>query len=135
MTKRKTSRNKKITLEQFRSWLAGVESMQPDDWTPSLEQWKKIREQISSIKEAEIPKSVVPQASVVHNQTNSSSPSTLIAGDVGLPPPAILGSQRLEPPVNVTSQVQPTAPFAEEGRQVVTPTIDTSDGTYVPPFE
>ena len=39
-------RSKKTTLENFRSWLEGVEEMQGDDWVPTMEHWKKIRDKI-----------------------------------------------------------------------------------------
>lgn len=38
-----------ITLEQFRAWLAGVEDMQEEGWTPSASQWNKIRSKIDEI--------------------------------------------------------------------------------------
>lgn len=38
-----------ITLDQFKSWLLGVEDMQPENWTPSNTQWKKIRAKIDEI--------------------------------------------------------------------------------------
>jgi len=33
MTRKKAQ--KKITLSEFKTWLAGVQSMQPDDWHPN----------------------------------------------------------------------------------------------------
>ena len=47
MTDKKT---KTITLENFRSWLEGVEEMQEEDWVPSAAQWKTIRKKIDSIE-------------------------------------------------------------------------------------
>ena len=38
-----------ITLDQFRSWLQGVEDMQSDDWAPNADQWKVIREKIDLV--------------------------------------------------------------------------------------
>jgi len=46
---KKKSTNQKISLDQFRSWLQGVEDMQADEWTPNSDQWKVIREKIDLI--------------------------------------------------------------------------------------
>ena len=47
-----------IDIDTFKAWLSGVEDMQGDDWTPSAEQWKKIRSKINllTITEYEDPK-------------------------------------------------------------------------------
>lgn len=39
-----------ISIEQFQSWLAGVEDMQDDGWVPSASQWQKIRSKINEIE-------------------------------------------------------------------------------------
>lgn len=54
MAKKKKGSN---TLEMFKAWLSGVEEMQGPDWTPSPEQWKKIRDKIENIEE-EVPQAV-----------------------------------------------------------------------------
>jgi len=35
---------------EFRAWLSGIEDMQPDDWSPSRDQWIKIRAKIDSVE-------------------------------------------------------------------------------------
>lgn len=63
-TPRRISKNKKdvqdetIDIDTFKAWLSGVEDMQGDDWTPSAEQWKKIRSKINllTVTEYEDPK-------------------------------------------------------------------------------
>jgi len=40
---------KPITLRDFRAWLQGVEDMQEEEWTPTAEQWKRIRHKINLI--------------------------------------------------------------------------------------
>lgn len=65
---RRISKNKKevqddtIDIDTFKAWLSGVEDMQGDDWTPSAEQWKKIRSKINQLTalEYEDPK-FIPQ--------------------------------------------------------------------------
>lgn len=49
MAKKKSTVPQNITLDQFRSWLQGVEDMQTDDWAPNADQWKVIREKIDLI--------------------------------------------------------------------------------------
>ena len=57
----KRTKAKKITLSEFKTWLAGVQSMQPDDWHPSKENWDMILEQISNITETVVEKQVIVQ--------------------------------------------------------------------------
>lgn len=40
---------KKITMAEFKAWLEGVEELQPEGWFPNAEQWKRIREKISTV--------------------------------------------------------------------------------------
>lgn len=52
--KRKAVRAKKeepIDISTFKAWLQGVEDMQEEGWTPSNEQWIRIRAKIESIVE------------------------------------------------------------------------------------
>ena len=52
-----------IDIDTFKAWLSGVEDMQGDDWTPSAEQWKKIRSKINllTVPEYEDPKTYPQQ--------------------------------------------------------------------------
>ena len=60
---RRAKRAGKITIEEFRAWLSGVEDMQPENWCPTQEQWKKIREKIELIEDTqETPAHTIPQA-------------------------------------------------------------------------
>lgn len=56
--KPKIEADETIDIDTFKAWLSGVEDMQGDDWTPSAEQWKKIRSKINllSVPEYEDPK-------------------------------------------------------------------------------
>lgn len=49
MAKPTTKKRNSISMDQFRSWLEGVEDMQPADWTPDQEQWRRIREKIDLV--------------------------------------------------------------------------------------
>lgn len=55
--KNKQSKNTKtqknidpISFNEFIAWLSGVEDMQPEDWSPNLEQWTRIRNKLNSVK-------------------------------------------------------------------------------------
>ncbi len=63
----------KISLEQFRSWLQGVEDMQPDDWIPNAEQWKRIREKIDQVDGL-----IEPSAKVATPSFTAGGPAALI---------------------------------------------------------
>lgn len=60
--KPKDTQDETIDIDTFKAWLSGVEDMQGDDWTPSAEQWKKIRSKINLLTapEYEDPK-YIPQ--------------------------------------------------------------------------
>lgn len=56
MTAQKRTRRvntKKQTIEQFKSWIEGIEELQPDGWHPDDKQWKLIRSRIDRIIEPE----------------------------------------------------------------------------------
>lgn len=44
---------KKRTLEEFKSWLDGMQEFQEPTWTPNYEQWSHIKDSISVIIEPE----------------------------------------------------------------------------------
>lgn len=50
---------KKMTLIQFQAWLEGVEEMHPEDWCPTADQWKLIRNKIKTIVELKVDTSVL----------------------------------------------------------------------------
>jgi len=61
--KKRTIKKKSYTLKEFQAWLTGIEEIQPDDWHPTSDQWKLIRERMNGIiadveiveREIEIP--------------------------------------------------------------------------------
>ena len=159
MTAKKRGRPKKvqlepITLREFKAWLEGVEELQPDDWCPDLEQWKKIRSKINCISpetiHTNIPQQPVqPQATTNYPPQPNDAPRT--------PPP-----RQQQPPMR-PRQVQPQQPSALEqpaqdvqmteaakaamsGKlpapgmdmsadgKIKTPNVDSSDGTYTSSF-
>ena len=71
-TKRTTQ--KKITLSEFKTWLAGVQSMQPEGWHPNKDNWAMILTQIGNIKETVVEKEVIKEVPV--EVIRSTSPSS-----------------------------------------------------------
>jgi len=49
--KKKTKKNQKYTLNEFKTWLDGYCSAHPDTWSPTSDQWKLISEKLFSIVE------------------------------------------------------------------------------------
>ena len=41
--------NKKITIDEFKMWLEGLETFQPPNWAPTFDQWQLIRDKIFSL--------------------------------------------------------------------------------------
>jgi len=125
--KKKTKSRKKTTLVEFRAWLEGVEEMQGDEWVPSIEQWRRIRNKIDMIEDAPIPEPVpaipTPPAYIpVPTPAYAPGPSSL-DGVVHQPaPPAPI-------------ELNPNAPIAKGQQQVKTPDIDTSSGEYKSSYE
>lgn len=154
--------NKKMSLKEFRAWLQGVEELQPDDWCPDKEQWKKIRQKIDNIVEEE-PQQVVTQAPAP--QPQPMQPNGQPGGEMPpMPPPAESAPVAATgPPLPAGSGLEEAAAFApnkqpgpsmdlpsgpgggmpgagapgtsEQGPRIRTPDIDTSDGSYGSSFE
>lgn len=55
-TPQSTAPKKKLSLNEFRAWLSGVEEMQADDWTPDSGQWRIIRSKIEEVIDAPPPR-------------------------------------------------------------------------------
>ena len=49
----KKKKNNDMTIAEFKSWIAGIEDMNEDDWVPNAVQWGKIRSKISLLTEQE----------------------------------------------------------------------------------
>lgn len=123
------ARKKKISVEQFRAWLEGVEEMQPDGWTPNDEQWKRIRQKIDMIEEE-----VVVEERIVSQQSYAPPPQQQQRPNN--PPPAPAGG----PPVQSTLTPEPASiasprPQPSGSGKIKTPDIDTSGGEYMSGFE
>jgi hypothetical protein len=134
MAVKKTKREKKTSHRDFLNWLEGVKDMQPEDWVPDADQWKRIQEKIDLVDVKldgvqEEPKTPMPPNQPVYRNN----------GELDVPAPAgpIPHSNEL-----VRSTVVPrapkqanhsNAPIATDPKiPVKTPDIDSE--TYESPF-
>lgn len=69
MTDDNISKEKQITIAEFKTWLEGAEAFQGEDWTPDTKQWKIIRQKIHNLVEEE--GTVLPTAPMVIPQQTS----------------------------------------------------------------
>lgn len=122
------AKRKRVTLNEFKAWLDGVEELQPVDWTPSVDQWKLIRAKISNIRE---PTPQVEQLQVAPMSYRPVEPQpTLPHGMV--PPPPVGGL-----PSGAVVDMSPEAKAMltrSPGDKSTTPNIDTADGAYQSSF-
>jgi hypothetical protein len=116
----------KISLRDFKQWLAGVEDMQPEDWTPTRDQWLRIREQIDQIKEVvEVVEDTPAPANVpVARQPAHPQVQTLPA----IQPDQSSALERGRPAPMVAPTANPAMVTPESGGTAKTPDIDTSGG-------
>lgn len=131
-----------VTIHDFKSMLVGMDLVLGDNWTPSEEQWKRIRKKLDALIEtAEQP---VTNTRIAHPQSNvrvdpSSNvsedilrnfPQVPVADNIPIGEAAPVGQSALAPP-QAPPQQQPTTPApmaTREGEQVKTPDIDSSSG-------
>ena len=132
--------NPKLSIDQFRSWLEGVEDMQEEGWVPDERQWRKIRQKIDLVIESTPPTahSVVYPPQRMPQQSVSSIPVEMEQELEMAPPPgpsALDGMKRPASPAP-TIKMDDGAPIA---RDLKTPApaknIDTSNGNYKSSFE
>lgn len=119
---RKMSR-KKVTLNEFRAWLEGVEELQDDSWSPSKDQWTTIRQKIDSII---IEERIVEKIVERNIPTPAQAPSEIIPAEGPLEPimPPLVG---VPPGVEMT----PAAKAALAGVTPVKPNMPM-EGTKTP---
>lgn len=134
---------KLLTLNQFKSWLEGVEEMQGEDWTPSPEQWKKIRNKISLMfddnandLESLVRRVVATTQSLITVNSNDGQVRTTYQSNNGsdVAPRQFIenNSSPLVIPPGGSGLDNPTSGIPLPA--VKTPNIDTSQGSYKTPF-
>ncbi len=129
-TAKASNKIKKLTLNEFRAWLAGVEEMQSDDWTPDPTQWSRIRSKIEDIQDN--PRSFnsggtgpsddyEQPARVLRAQGPSSllvAPGAVVPGPMPNTPPPFMNTSDLK-----------------DGARIKTPNVDTSAREYTSSLE
>lgn len=146
----KAEQPKPLTVKEFRIWLQGVEEMQEANWTPSPSQWKRIREKLELVNDAQ-PVGLKPVGPVYRNNEPPMLPPGFPVPPMyanpgaGDPPPAAAGPSSLAPvppvpPAAPPRQVRtlnglPVTLASGNGQTAKTPDIDTSHGkNYNTPF-
>ena len=51
-----SDKNEAISVKAFKSMIEGMDMVSGDDWTPTAEQWKRIRAKIEQLEESFVPK-------------------------------------------------------------------------------
>lgn len=127
-----------ITIKEFRMWLQGVEEMQDAAWVPNPMQWRRIREKIDTIVDAE------PVAPAGHQPTPQPVSYGYPVPPTGIPlgndipvqagPSGLAVTPRLPP---MPASPPPGGLFATPEAPTIpvrTPNIDTTNGNYQSSF-
>lgn len=101
--KKRTIKKKSYTLKEFQAWLTGIEEIQPDDWHPTLDQWKLIRERMNGI---------VPDVEIIEREIEVvRQVPGLVPGPVPLIGPGLVPQPPPQPlPTHMVREPAPTAP-------------------------
>jgi hypothetical protein len=144
------------TVSQFKAWLDGITAFQPNDWCPTAEQWKIIKEQIDLLKDEVIrevkvrddvqvtgggqPRRPIPQPTSLMEEPfveYGSAPTQPIAIPDGVPP-EILGQDIMKaagmpvPAAGAKVDVV-SSRVLNTGKTIKTPN-NLGDGPYKSPF-
>ncbi|MDE1830607.1 MAG: hypothetical protein KGI25_09820 [Thaumarchaeota archaeon] len=129
---------KKLTLNEFRAWLSGVEEMQESDWTPSASQWRTIRAKIEEVIDVPAPRQRYEEEDLEERRPRgpirAAGPSAFsapAAGQMIQSPTSLSVEQSL---VSAPNEATPGG-VKSGGLKIKTPNIDTSKGGYVAAFE
>jgi predicted transcriptional regulator len=119
------TKRKKVTLNEFKAWLEGVEELQPKNWSPSSEQWKLIRTKMDYI--------IIPPEAQQSRVPNPMVPPQLqqIPGMVPAPPVGGIPANSI---VDMSAEAKKMLGGSSDGKHP-TPNIDTSDGNFNSSFE
>ena len=135
-TKKKNTQTKKIiermTINEFRKKLEGIEMFQPDDWSPTKDQWDLIRQMIDAIvdgtQEQQIPSTSyvsVPVSALDNTRSQAIQiPTSATYKQPQIPEPTIQKFS-MDTPVHV-----PTSTLSNGSN----PTQDTPAGKYESDF-
>lgn len=145
---KKKAKEGRITIGEFKAYISAIEDMFGDDWTPTPEQWKKIRTKITLVDDtveevvresADRTRVGAPMQAMEDLDDNEAAiMSSFPRGGGGVPANATVvpGSalsvpaQGALPPVPPTP-LRPNNPLLSTGAQVKTPDVV---GPYETPF-
>jgi len=156
------SNQKKLTIPEFKAWLDGLSDIQPEDWAPDLNQWKKIKLKIQSLEDFEtqlerqiivtienaLNKVTMPVHPLPAWQSNHVHTSPVLRQYVNEPEVSHQPPPYLVPPIGVSSLAEtqvitPNMPATISNldprnaipiESVKTPHIDTATGPYKSSF-
>lgn len=119
-------KRQKQSLKEFKAWLQGVEELQPNTWSPDVDQWHLIRDKILNIAEEEpiiVPAAaaVIPQPARYHPTQTHEIP---LHGNMTAPPQ--VGGVPMSS-VEMSDSAKRMLKSTADG-PAKTPHIDTSDG-------
>ena len=120
------AKRKRVTLNEFKAWLDGVEELQLDDWTPTPPQWVLIRAKIDNIVEQKGTTTVV-------NNPVQGVPRPMQPQITGFVPPPDVGGIPAGQVVEMTPEAKALLQPGANNKQT-TPNIDTADGNYSSSF-
>lgn len=123
--------DKKISFQEFKAWLQGVEEMQDEGWSPTPVQWQKIKEKLGQIDlSAQL---VAPRpANVEYRPTFVPPPESRLEQEVPFtPPPSVMQPpvSRLSTPTNI-----PETADHEQFVSRAVPRDSKGGGAYTTPF-
>lgn len=124
-----SAEEKKLTINEFKMWLQGVEEMQQPDWIPDARQWEKIRQKIDMIIDGPPQREVnmgqnLPPPGPIHREPPPQMPigPSNLQPTPRVPQPPRVAHTASGLPVSMASG-SPNTPAR-------TPDIDTSNGNY-----
>jgi hypothetical protein len=114
MSKKKQTpkKAKQQSVKEFKAWLAGMLEFQPEDWTPTVDQWKTIQERINNLQDVE-PTAAAPAAPaqpMAPQYQQPMNPPTLFAPQP-MPPPGAGLDMRAQNLIDSGEQLMDTSHF------------------------
>jgi hypothetical protein len=121
-----TEETRRITLRDFKSWLSGVEDMQEDGWTPTADQWERIRSKINLIDDTITSIEVAAGTKTLNAPTHRNVTEPMKNFPAAAPQPPMMSSaldMALTPVVAATT-LPPSMATGNDGK-IKTPDIST----------
>ena len=130
------AKTKKISLTEFNQWLEGIEEFKDRGWTPTADEWKRIRSKIKTIEEvAPAPQQPPAYPQMQHHQPQR-TPGGFAPPPSGIPLPPEIPSTIPESALNAqpTQAAQVGMPKVSDGKGGVRLKTPDSSSTDESPF-